>query len=147
MRRRTPIMAAASAVLLASYLPVQARADTVPDCPTPPGATAASLDQGAPAPLLRAVRKQFGTFAKPGEGFNPTDVVQPGLSSRRLIFVWTRDRRWVVAMEQGGRSYSTPVAAFDMGGNGRTAALATISKAYPDTLCATATTLINGGPR
>lgn len=140
------VLAAFALAALPSSLPAQAR--DIPSCPVPSGAVAASLDRGAPEAVLKALRAKFGEIARPGEDFNVTDYIEkPGLSFRRMIFMWGRDRRWVVAMELGGRGYSNPVAAFDLSANGRTATLAKVSAAQPETVCGTAAALIGGPPR
>ena len=92
------------------------------------------------------MQKEFGVIAPPGSPFNPTDVVQQSVGTRHLVFLWEQGRRWVVAMERGGRGYSTPVSAFDVSADGKTAALAVAVPAMPEKLCQAATDLIGRKP-
>lgn len=85
-----------------------------------------------------------GDIAAPGERFNPTDVLTTDLPQSRMIFVWSRGSRWIVAMERGGIAYTTPVYAYDLNGYGFEARLVK-TEAYParDTICATAYRLLD----
>jgi hypothetical protein len=117
-----------------------AAADVIPPCPAPAGVTAATLDGGAPAALLKAIQTQYGPMAKPGQGFNATDVVTPGEPGRRFILLWGKGSRWVLAYEQGGIAYYNEVVAFQVAGSSVTKV--GDKQAEPPTLCAAVHALI-----
>jgi hypothetical protein len=112
---------AASALMMASA--DLSRAAVIPSCVLPSRATATtSLENGVPPALLRALNEDVGELVPPGGEFDSTDVVRTG-KNRRLIFVWNRGQRWVVATERGGRVYDNPVYAYDIGQDERRAVL------------------------
>ncbi len=117
-----------------------AAADVIPPCPAPAGVTAATLDGGAPAALLKAIQTQYGPMAKPGQGFNATDVVTPGEPGRRFILLWGKGSRWVLAYEQGGIAYSNKLVVF--GAVGNAIVVGATQQAEPPTVCAAARALI-----
>jgi hypothetical protein len=118
-----------------------AEAYDIPPCALPNGVTSTSLENGAPPALLRALKDRVGEIVPPGAPFNPGDV-GPG-PRRRLIFVWNRDRRWVVAAEFGGRGYFDAIFAYDLSQDGRTATLVQGRGALPHTVCAKASELLD----
>ena len=69
--------------------------------------------EDAPASLIHALRDGVGDVVPVGAPFDATDVVQIG-KSRRLIFIWNRGTRWVVAIEHGGIVYNHEAFAFDI---------------------------------
>jgi hypothetical protein len=64
------------------------------------------------------------------------DVVVTG-HNRRLIFIWSRGDRWVIATEHGGRGYNDPIFAYAVSSDGLKATLLAERTAYPDTVCST----------
>jgi hypothetical protein len=93
--------------------------------------------------MLRALKEHVGEIVPRGATFDATDVVVTGQS--REIFVWNAGRRWVVATEHGGRSYNDPIFAYDLGQDGRSASLVAERIAFPETVCATAFSLLTLG--
>jgi hypothetical protein len=92
---------------------VAARADNIPPCPLPAGATAIVLPAGLPDAIARNIADRLGTrIAAPGEAFDATDVVQLGIGAR-YIFAWKIDTAWIVALERGGRGYGRPVFRYE----------------------------------
>jgi hypothetical protein len=61
--------------------------------------------------------------------------------NRRLIFIWNRDTRWIVAIERGGLGYNDPVFAFEIGQDHK-AVLVREETAFPNTVCSTASSLL-----
>ena len=119
-----------------------ARADVIPACAVPTGAVMIGFDQ-LPAAVRKALLKQTGPMAQPGQPFNATDVITKPLPSSRGIFVWSRGMRWVVATEHGGIGYNDPIYVFDAAGDRKRVALTTSKIAFPATVCATAQDLLN----
>ena len=99
----------------------------------------------APPTLTRALKDRLGDIAAPGAAFDATDVIITG-RSRRLIFIWNREKRWIVATEHGGRGYNDPLFAYDLGQEDRSVTLAQERVAFPDTLCSTAISLLDVQP-
>ncbi len=130
--------------LLSLGLAGAARADVIPACAVPTGATLVGFDQ-LPMGVRKALAKQTGPMAQPGQPFNLSDVIdaRKPLPQWRGIFVWGRGTRWVVATEHGGRGYNDPVFVFDATANGKRVALTTSKVAGPATVCATAQDLLN----
>jgi hypothetical protein len=52
--------------------------------------------------LPKKIVNSLGFIANPGEAFNPTDVVDPNLPSRRIIFAGISENMVFVYFEQGG---------------------------------------------
>jgi len=127
--------------MFAAVLINSAKARDIPPCALPDGVTSASLENGAPPALLRALKEHVGEIVPSGAAFNPTDS-GPG-AHRRLIFVWNRDRRWVVATEFGGRGYADPIFAYDLSQDGQSATWVDERFAQPDTVCAIASRLLS----
>jgi hypothetical protein len=126
-------------VLFSAMCP--ARADTIPYCPLAQGVEERPFGDGVPSVLRDALADKIGTFARPGEPFDSTDIVMTG-QSRRLIFVRVHGTRWVIATEHGGRGYNDPVFAYDVDADGSSAKLVGEQTAMPGTLCATASKLL-----
>ena len=123
---------AGALAMSASTAPAQAA------CPVPPGAVKVALPSG----LLPALRKALpGDIALPGEPFDSTDVYVKGHKHRRYIFVWNIGSRWIVAMEQGGIALRAAIFVYDLGKNGKTAALIDQRITFPESVCAAATKL------
>jgi hypothetical protein len=134
-----------SLVIIASLAAAgAARADVIPACAVPTGATLIGFDQ-LPMAVRKALAKQTGPMAQPGQPFNASDVIddKKPLPQWRGIFVWSRGTRWVVATEHGGRGYSDPVFLFDATANGKRVALTTSKTANPTTVCAMAQDLLS----
>lgn len=127
------ICAMAGALAMAvSALPAQAA------CPVPPGAVNVALPSGLPLALRHALP---GDIALPGEPFDTTDVVVKGHKHRRYLFVWNIGSRWIVAMEQGGIALRAAVSTYDLGKDGKTAALTDQRMTFPSSVCTAATKL------
>ena len=118
-------------LILASAAPAQAA------CPVPPGAIKVALPSGLPPALSEAL----GDIALPGESFDASDVYVKRHKHSRYIFVWNIGRRWIVATEQGGRVLRAEVLAYDLGKDGKTAALIEERITFPNSACAIATRL------
>ena len=129
------IMAGALA-MAASAMPAQAA--TISDCPVPPGAVKVALPSGLPPALRDALPDDI---ALPGEPFDTTDVYVKGHKHRRYIFVWNIGSRWIVATEQGGIALRAAISTYDLGKDGKTAALIEKRITFPDSVCAAATKL------
>src|SRR5690242_8845704 len=110
-------------------------AEQIPLCERPAGVEERSFPSGIPIGLRNTIKDKFGEIVPPGGKFDSTDLVETG-KSRRAIFVWVRDRRWVIATEHGGRGYNDPVYAFDVIADGSQATLVAEEIAFPDSLCA-----------
>lgn len=105
-----------------------AAAPRPPACPAPSGAVEIVLPSGLPA----ALRGAMGDVAMPGEPFDQTDVYLKGHPHSRYLFVWNQGRRWIVAMEQGGKVLRTVVFVFDLGEDGKTAILIEQHNTFPN---------------
>jgi len=123
-----------------------ARADTIRPCLLPAGATEVPYETDAPAILRTALAQSVGDIVPAGAPFDATDVVMTG-RNRRILFAWNRGNRWVVATEQGGRGYSDPVFAYDVGLDGSMATMVAQRSAFPSTVCATALALLTLPPQ
>lgn len=124
------------AAALAAVLPV--RADTFPECRV---AGRTSLDDLPPS-VSTEIRERFGPLSWPGGLFNPADVVQPGIPTRRLMDVWRNGERWALAIEQGGRSYHISVVALDFEADRNRVRQAEKRTVFPGDLCATVADLL-----
>lgn len=120
-------------------------ADYIPPCQTiPAGVSVISRLEDAPASLVRALTDRVGEIVAVGAPFDNTDRVQTG-KNRRLIFIWNRGTRWVVATEHGGRGYNDPIFAFEIDKQNRVT-LVRDKWAIPYSVCSTATSLIEDHP-
>jgi hypothetical protein len=119
--------------IAATVIPAQAA------CPLPPGAVQVPLPSGLPPALRHALP---GDIALPGEPFDSTDVYVKGNKHRRYIFVWNIGSRWIVAMEQGGIALRAAIFTYDLGKDGKAAALIEESTTFPESACASATKLV-----
>jgi hypothetical protein len=126
---------AAASAMAASALP--ARAAVIPDCPVPPGVVKADLRSGLPP----ALRRSMGNIALPGGPFDTTDVYVKGHKHGRYIFVWNIGKRWIVATEQGGIALRDVIFVYELGKDGKTAALIKERVAFSNSVCADATRL------
>jgi hypothetical protein len=70
-----------------------------------------------------------------------TDLVRIG-KNRRPIFIWSKESRWIVATEHGGRVWNYPVFAFDIDRD-HNAILVRTEAAAVNTVCATASSLLD----
>jgi hypothetical protein len=128
------------AAAVSAVTEIPAWADETPACTPPDGVTSLPL-QSAPPPLLRALRERIGELAPPGAPFDATDVVTTG-RNRRLIFVWHSGARWIIATEHGGIGYNDPIFAYDLSQDNRNATFVQERTAIPNTVCATAISLL-----
>jgi hypothetical protein len=116
--------------------------DFIPTCRLPAGVTATTRQENLPRPVKDALKQKLGELVYPDLPFDATDVVMTG-HNRRLIFVWSRNNRWVIATEHGGRGYNDPIVAYDLSPDGVRATLHAERIAYPKTVCSTAEELLN----
>jgi len=107
-----------------------ARADDIAPCTPPEEMSSASIPDGVPP----ALQDQLGQIALPGAQFDATDIVSTGLS-RRYIFVWHRESRWIVATEHGGRGYNDPILVYDLSADGKVAKLVRRLISEPSAVC------------
>lgn len=121
---------------------VWSAAHRVPPCRLPPnGVSVVSRLDDAPAPLVQALTEHVGEVVPAGALFDTTDVIVFG-RNRRLIFIWNRGTRWVVATEHGGIGYNDLVFAFEVNQNDGKAILLREEVAFRSTLCTTASALL-----
>ena len=81
--------------------------DIIGPCRAPAGAAVITRQDSLPRALRDAMKQKLGELVSPSSPFDATDVVQTG-HNRRLIFIWSRGNRWVIATEHGGRGYNDP---------------------------------------
>ncbi len=120
---------------LAMAVPAQA---AVSDCPVPTAAIKVALPSGLQPALRKALPDDI---ALPGEPFDTTDVYVMGHKHSRYTFVWNIGSRWIVAMEQGGIALRAAIFIYDLGKDGKTAALIDTRITFPENVCAEATKL------
>jgi hypothetical protein len=89
------------------------------------------------APALRGALPD--DIALPGEPFDTTDVYIKGHKHGRYIFVWNIGSWWIVATEQGGIALRAAISTYDLGKDGKTAALVDQRFTFPGDVCAVAT--------
>jgi hypothetical protein len=116
--------------------------DAIPACRLPVGVVSYSDQKDMPAALREAIKKKLGYFVPPNSPFDATDVVMTG-HNRRLIFIWVRGTRWVIATERGGRGYNDPILAYEVTPNRLQAKFVAERVAFPDSVCLTAAELLN----
>ncbi len=83
----------------------------------------------------------MGNIALPGEPFNATDVYVKGQPNRRYFFVWNIGNRWIVATEQGGIALRSAIFVYDLGKDGKTAAVIDKRNGFLNDVCGAATKL------
>jgi hypothetical protein len=115
--------------------------DVIPPCPVPADAVAFSDLTKVPSALRDALKTRLGELVSPKARFDATDVVITG-HNRRLIFVWSRTGKWVVATEHGGLGYNDPILAYAVSPDGQQATLLAERVAYPKSVCSTAEQLL-----
>ncbi|CCE00680.1 hypothetical protein [Bradyrhizobium sp. STM 3809] len=116
----------------------------LPKCPLPSGVSAFRRLDDAPPELVRALTQRVGEIVPVGARFDATDVVFIGPGKfRRLIFIWSRNNRWVVATERGGIAYNDPIFAFEIEGDRREAVFLREEIALPGSICSTASGLLD----
>ena len=138
MRWRTPLLV----VSCTFWSCIAARADNIPPCPVPPGATAVPLPAGLPNAIAGDVagRLRARIIALPGERFDSTDVAITGVNAR-YIFVWKITGGWIVAVEHGGIAYNDPVLRYESSPDGKVFKMTLGQTAFPGNVCAVATAL------
>jgi hypothetical protein len=120
------------------------RGDVISPCPLPNGVSATLRLDDAPPSLAEALARHVGEVVPVGTKFDSTDVVVTG-KNRRLIFIWNLGNRWVVATEYGGIGYNNPIFAYDISQDGRRAIFVSERVALPDSVCSTASSLLDSG--
>ena len=123
---------AGPAALAALCLAGPAAGEDMPRCPLVPPVEEVDAVK-LPDVLRGALARDVGPMALPGAPFDATDEVKTGIS-RRLIFVRKQGTRWVVAYEEGGRSYHDVILSYEIGYDG---SIAGVRKdvAFPATIC------------
>ena len=111
--------------------------DIIAPCRAPAGAAVITRRDSLPRALRDALKQKLGELVPPSSPFDATDVVQTG-HNRRLIFIWSRGNRWVVATEHGGRGYNDPILAYDLSADGAKATLHAERITFPKAVCSTA---------
>lgn len=83
-------------------MPTAARADYISAC-SPPDSSVRVLPfpDGMPPILFKAFKEHVGDIVAAGERFDATDNIVTG-RHRRMIFVWNRGPRFVIATKRGG---------------------------------------------
>lgn len=116
--------------------------DVIPPCRLTAGVTSFSDQKTIPQALRDAIKQKLGELVPPNEPFDATDVAWTG-HNRRLIFIWTRGSRWIVATEHGGRGYNDPILAYVLSPDGVKATLTAERLASPNSVCSVSEELIN----
>lgn len=125
------------AIIVAAAAVIPCAADGFPSCPlVPTGVSVSTRLDDAPPSLVRALTERVGEIAPAGAPIDVTDLVRIG-KNRRLIFIWSKESRWIVATEHGGRVWNYPVFAFDIDRD-HNAILVRTEAAAVNTVCATA---------
>jgi hypothetical protein len=117
-------------------------ADEIRPCKlVPDGVSVISGLDSAPRPVAMALKERVGEVVPVGASFDSTDLVRIG-KSRRLVFIWNRGTRWVIATEHGGLGYNDPVFAFEFTEGSDRATFVREELAFPNTICSTASSLL-----
>lgn len=116
--------------------------DVIPACRLPKGVASYSDQKDMPVALRDAVKQRLGELVTPNSPFDATDVATTG-HNRRLIFIWARGDRWVVATEHGGLAYNDPIFGYDVSPNGQQVTLVAEGIAFLNSVCLTAEELLN----
>jgi hypothetical protein len=116
--------------------------DVIPVCRLPVRVASYSELKDMPVVLRDAIKQKLGDLVPPTSPFDATDVVTTG-HNRRLIFIWARGNRWVVATEHGGRGYNDPIFGYEISPNGHQATLIAERTTFPNSVCLTAEELLN----
>jgi hypothetical protein len=119
-----------------------ARADYIPPCsPSDSNVRVLPFPGGIPTSLLKLLTEHVGDIVSPGEKFDATDIRVTG-RNRRMIFVWNRGVRYVLATEHGGIGYSDPIFVYEFDRRKGTAGLVSEKISFPNTVCEIARGLI-----
>jgi hypothetical protein len=116
--------------------------DVIPPCRVPQNVVPYFDQKDMPVALRDLVKKTLGDLVPPDSPFDVTDVVTTG-HNRRLIFIWARGHRWVLATEHGGLGYNDPIFAYELSPNGQQVTLIAERAAIPNSVCLTAEELLN----
>lgn len=120
-----------------------ARADYIPPCSPPySDVTVLPFPGGIPTSLLKLLTEHVGGIASPGEKFDATDTIVTG-RNRRMIFVWNRGVRYVLATEHGGIGYNDPIFIYEFDPKKGATRLVSEKIAFPNTVCDIARGLIS----
>jgi len=84
---------------------------------------ALSYPNDIPGVLLEVLTNHVGEIAPPRGMFNPSDVIRKGIPDRRVMFVWNRGTRYVIASEHGGIGYNNPIFLYEVDQKNNTATL------------------------
>jgi hypothetical protein len=117
------------AIVLGALVPCCAFAKD--DCGAPAGFTSVTKRSDLPA----ALREDFKGIAMPGEHWNESDVGPPGFGA---IFIWHRERLWIVEMGQGGIVTILTIRAYKVSADGTTAQEITLPPKDDTSYCAEA---------
>jgi hypothetical protein len=115
-------------------------ADDIPPCAAPKGVSVTTSLNRAPLELRQSLHSDLGDIVPPGGAFDATDVVSVG-KNRRLIFIWHKGQRWIVATERGGTAYNDPIIAYDVAEG--TVTFIASRDAIRATVCSTAVGLLD----
>jgi hypothetical protein len=115
--------------------------DVIPACCVPEGVSSYYDQKDIPVALRDAIKRRLGELVSPNSPFDATDVATTG-HNRRLIFIWARGHRWVVATERGGRGYNDPILAYEVSPKGQQATLIAERTAFPNSVCSAAEELL-----
>lgn len=116
--------------------------DFIPPCRVPQGVVSYSDPKEMPVALRDLVKQKLGDLVPPDSPFDATDVVMTG-HNRRLIFIWAKGNRWVVATEHGGRGYDDPIFAYEVSPKGQQVRLIAERTATPNSVCLTVEEVLN----
>lgn len=137
--KRNLLLSIVAASLLAITIPAHSSDTCVAQ---DPAVRTLSYPDDIPEALLKALKEHVGDISPPGGAFNDSDVVSNGVPRRRVMFVWNRGKRYLIATERGGASLTTPFFLYEFDQKSNTASL--VSEQTPPILsrCKLANSLI-----
>jgi hypothetical protein len=134
-RRSWLLVVAVPAVLIAVGLFANHPTKRPSTCTPPNGVEVHRFPDDLPGSVRQALRK-LGPIAAPDEKFCETDVCHD-LPFSRVAFVWSRQTRWILPIEHGGRGYAIEIYAYDLADDG-SVIMTTNVKPKDDAVCAEA---------
>ena len=81
--------------------------------------TVANLPDNLKSAFAHLAKESDFKMANPGEKYQETDVVEPGLPDRRLIFAGISKDRYFIHYEKGGWAHTIYTAIFDVSPEGK----------------------------
>jgi hypothetical protein len=135
--------AIAAVLMVPAILSCEGQPSGIAPCAVPPGVRSTAKQSDMPRPLQEALQQKAGVIVPPGSPFDSTDVVRSSPPHfRRLIFIWNKGERWIIATEKGGFVYNDPIFSYKVDANGGKATLLSERTAQKNTVCSTAEDLL-----